>query len=437
MSLKMEFVRRATASNANVSALCREFNIARETGHKWIKRFKEDGYDGLEERSRRPRSTPLAAGEDLVVAIVEAREAHPTWGPHKLHVLLRRRFGAQTPTERTVARVLVRFDKVRQRKRRPPVSVVTQAPSVVASAPNDLWTVDFKGWWRAQNGDRCEPLTVRDACSRFVLATRVLTGTNALAVRAVFERLFKRNGLPKMIQCDNGTPFVSVRARAGLSALSAWWVSLGIKIVRSRPGCPQDNGGHERMHSDIAKEIQVIPCDTRDSQQRACDKWRHEFNHIRPHAALKDKTPAEVYKISERRMRARIAVYPSAWVVRKVNTNGHVRIAAEFCFISAALRGYHVGLQPVDALHWRAWFYDVDLGLVEVAPSELPEALALRAMKLKNASTASVATSSTPSAHSRSKRSPAHPRASHASQSQMSKARSPKGAHSKARSRRS
>ncbi|HEY5955213.1 MAG TPA: DDE-type integrase/transposase/recombinase [Polyangiaceae bacterium] len=310
MSLKMEFVRRATGPNANVSVLCREFNIARETGHKWRKRFKQQGYDGLEERSRRPRNTPLATAEDLVVAIVESREAHPTWGPYKRHVGLQRRFGAST--ERTVARVLSRFDKIRQRKRRPPVHVVTQAPNVVVTAPNDVWTVDYKGWWRAQNGERCEPLTVRDAYSRFVLATRVLSGTNTLDARAVFEGLFKRNGLPKMIQCDNGTPFVSVRARAGLSALSAWWVSLGIEVIRSRPGCPQDNGAHERMHSDIAKEIQVVPCGARDSQQCACDKWRHEFNHVRPHGALKDKTPAEVYKTSERRMCARMAMYPSA-----------------------------------------------------------------------------------------------------------------------------
>ena len=434
MSLKMEFIHRATAPGANVSALCREYNIARETGHKWIKRFNEQGYDGLEERSRRPRNTPLATSEDLVVAIVDAREAHSTWGPHKLRLLLQRRFGEQTPTERTVARVLTRFDKIRRRKSRPPLNVVTQAPSVEVTAPNDLWTVDYKGWWRAGNGERCEPLTVRDAYSRYILAIQVLPGTKTADARAVFERLFKRYGLPKMIQCDNGIPFIAVRARAGLSELSAWWISLGIEVIRSRPGCPQDNGGHERMHADMAKEIQVVPCRARDSQQRACDKWRQEFNRIRPHDALGDKTPAEIYKPSNRRMHTRVALYPIDWLVRKVGAAGHIRIASDMYFVSCSLRGRHIGLQPVDALHWRAWFYEVDLGLVEVAPSELPESLMSRASKVASMPTCSNGSS----VRARSKRAPATPRltrSARVSQSHLSKTRTTKRPQSKASSR--
>lgn len=251
MSLKMEFVRRAVAPDANISALCREYGITRQTGHKWLRRFQRQGPDGLEESSRRPQSTPLATAEDMVVAIVEAREAHPRWGAHKLRLLLARRYGEQTPSERTIARVLDRFDMVRKRKRMPHVNVVLEAPCVTATAPNDVWTVDFKGWWRARNKERCEPLTVRDAFSRKVLAIVVLDGTKGAAVREVFERLFRRYGVPRAIQCDNGTPFVCVRARGGLSVLSAWWVSLGIELARSRAGCPQDNGGHERMHAEL------------------------------------------------------------------------------------------------------------------------------------------------------------------------------------------
>jgi putative transposase len=159
----------------------------------------------------------LGTAEEMIVAIVDAREAHPSWGPHKLRIVLARRFGMQTPSESTIKRVLKRFDIARRRKPRKPVSRVTQAPAVVVSNPNDVWTVDYKGWWRARNGDRCEPLTIRDGFSRFILATEVLSGTNGVDARTVFERLFKRYGVPKAIQCDNGSPFIAVNARAGSS----------------------------------------------------------------------------------------------------------------------------------------------------------------------------------------------------------------------------
>ena len=435
MSLKMEFVQRATAPGSNVSALCREYNVSRQTAHKWINRFKQIGYDGLEERSRRPQGTPLATAEDLVVAIVKAREAHPRWGQHKLRLILQRRFGEQTPTERTIARVLKRFDMIRQRRRRPSLNVVTQAPSVEVTAPNDLWTVDYKGWWRAGNGERCEPLTVRDAFSRCVLALQVFPSTKSAYARPIFERLFKRYGVPKRIQSDNGTPFISVTSRAGLTELSAWWISLGIETIRSRPGCPQDNGGHERMHSDVAKEVEAIPCAARVSQQRACDKWRQEFNHVRPHDALNDKTPAEVYKPSPCRVRERVALYPSDWLVRKVGRSGHIRIASDTCFLSGPLRGRYVGLQPVDALHWRAWFYEVDLGLIESASNQLPDKLTAKPSKATSVPTCSNASS----VRARTKRAPAKPRltrSARVSPSRVSKKAAPKRSRSKVTSRR-
>ena len=376
MSLKLEFVKKATAPGANVSALCREYGITRQTGHKWLKRYKVEGFDGLEERTRRPKTAPLGTAEDVVVSILEAREAHPRWGPHKLGLLLRRKLGPSTPSERTIARVLSRFDKIRRRHRRPgSVHLVTQVPRVAVNAPNDLWTVDFKGWWRAANRQRCEPLTVRDAFSRMVLAIEVLPSTGAGPVRAIFERLFKRYGLPKALQFDNGIPFVAPLARGGLTALSARWVSLGIELVRSRPGCPQDNGAHERMHADMAAEIETEPSASRALQQRACDKWRQQFNHVRPHAANGDRTPAEVYRRSARVMRVRPAHYPDGWIVRLVSVSGTVCVHGDAYFISASLIGYTVGLEPVDSLRMRVWFYELDLGTIEI-PAELPLAIA-------------------------------------------------------------
>lgn len=393
MSLKIEFVERASLEGANKAALCREYGISRETGHKWLRRFQALGYGGLEEESRRPRGAPLATAEDVVVAIVGAREAHPRWGPRKLTSLLRRRLGEATPSERTVARVLKRFGKLRQRRRPRSVDVVEHAPDTAAKTPNEVWTVDFKGWWRAGDGERCEPLTVRDAASRFVLAVDLLESTTADCVRVVFERLFRLYGVPAAIQCDNGTPFVSVHARGGLTKLSAWWVSLGIRLVRSRPGCPQDNGGHERMHADLAADVQASPEDTRAAQQRACDRWRQEFNHVRPHDALNGRTPAEVYVRSATKPRARAALYAAGWIVRRVRPNGSVAMRGERCFVSAALAGHSIALEPVGGFRWRAWFLQVDLGIVEAPPDERTILGALRcgkkAGKLESESTRS------------------------------------------------
>jgi transposase InsO family protein len=369
MGLKIDFVERASKPDANMSALCREFGVSRQTGHKWLRRFRVHGYDGLEEKSRRPKAAPLATAEDVVVAILGTRRKHASWGPRKIFTLLQRQLGDDAPSERTIARVLERFAQIRKRRSQRPLNVIERAPVVSAKASNDIWTIDFKGWWRALDGDRCEPLTVRDAFSRFILAIELIParGPN---VRRILEVLFKRYGKPKAIQCDNGSPFISSRARGGLSELSAWWVSLGIRIVRSRRGKPQDNGGHERMHKDMATDLERDPEASRKAQQRACARWRQEFNHVRPHDALKRKTPNEVYKPTKLPAVKRAPVYPAGFIVRHVNRTGSVRFSKTDTFISASLKGQHVGLQHVSGLRYRVWFYELDLGLVEIEPSK-------------------------------------------------------------------
>ena len=367
MSQKIEFVERAKRGET-VSALCREYGVSRQTGHKWMKRFREKGFEGLEDESRRPKSAPLATAEELVLSTVQARDEHPRWGPYKLHVLLRRRFGEQTPSLRTIARILQRANKVRERRKRNPTSVVERVPRVIAQAPNEVWTVDFKGWWRTLNGDRCEPLTVRDARSRFLLAV-VACSTKKADVRPIFEQLFRKYGVPKAIQCDNGVPFISVQCRAGLSALSAWWVSLGIRVIRSRPGCPQDNGGHERMHSDVRADVQAHPAATRSEQQHVIDRWRQEFNHVRPHQALDGKTPAEVYRVTERRRALRVAyAYPKHFFTGRVNRGGWLSFRGDKCRVGTPLADLTVGMEVIDAMRIRLWLHDLDLGVVETLP---------------------------------------------------------------------
>ena len=370
MSQKLEFVGRAMKPGARISVLCREYGISRETGYKWLNRFKREGANGLEEKSRRPHAIPLSTAEEVVVAILQLREKYPRRGPKKLVVLLRNKLGAATPSVATIARVLKRLGMVRRRSRfGRAVSIVERRPEVRAAAPNELWTVDFKGWWRSKDGDRCEPLTVRDAFSRFVLAIEVLPSTSMPGVRRAFDALFKKYGVAQAIQVDNGVPFINVQARGGLTRLSAWWISLGIRVVRSRPGCPQDNGAHERMHRDMSADLQAFPTGSRFAEQRACDRWRVEFNRVRPHEALGGKTPSELYKRSERRPVTMKFIYPPDWIVRIVTDAGAANIAGAQIHAGLALARQRVALQPLGGTSYGLWFRDLDLGSVELPPS--------------------------------------------------------------------
>ena len=369
MSQKLEFIEKASTPGANISELCREYGISRQTGHKWLRRFRQHGYLGLSEQSRRPLSSPLATGEEIVVGILELRERRSTWGPDKIARVLERTLGEAASSKSTVARILERLGKIRRRRPRVRIWSVDGRPHVEVTAPNDLWTIDIKGWWRARNGDKCEPLTVRDACSRKVLAVKLLARAGTPQVRRVLLDLFEQHGLPLAIQCDNGPPFVCVRSRGGLTRLSAWLISLGIRLVRSRPGCPQDNGGHERMHRDLS-ELELRPARSRGAQQRECDRWIIDFNEVRPHDALGGKTPAEVYRDSERRAVVPILPsYPPGSISRRVSRTGNISVNDDVVFVSTALAGYIVGLQQEDALRWRAHFFGVDLGSIEIIPS--------------------------------------------------------------------
>jgi hypothetical protein len=247
---------------------------------------------------------------------------------------------------------------------------------LVPTAANDVWTVDFKGWWMLASGARCEPLTVCDAYSRYVLAAVLPTKTGCDAVKPLFLQLFQQYGLPKVIRSDNGSPFASVAAPLGLSRLSAWWVSLGIDLVRGRPGHPQDNGAHERMHGDIAGEIAAHVQPDRSTQQVALDLWRQEYNTLRPHESLEDRTPAELYRRSERRFLEAEPDYGTGFLVRKVSANGAVRWHSSDVFISSALAGLHVGLRRMKDHNLEVWLYHLLLGTLDsktyafrVAPS--------------------------------------------------------------------
>jgi transposase InsO family protein len=223
-------------------------------------------------------------------------------------------------------------------------------PDVSADKPNALWTADYKGWWRTGDLKRCQPLTVRDQHSRFVLAGHVCRSPQLQEALQLFERLFELHGIPERILTDNGTPFVAPSSRFGLTRLSAWWLSLGIDHLRSRKGTPAGNGGHERMHRDIAFEVEAIAAATYEDQQRACDLWKADFNNCRPHEALGMKTPSQVYKPSatsyaEKKIEL---LYPERMLVRTLSGRGFIKYRSTS---STAARPARTGIVPTDIGH--------------------------------------------------------------------------------------
>lgn len=372
---RQEFVREALKPDANIAQLSRKFGISRKTAHKWLRRAREEGLHGVREHSRRPHRSPEQLDESAVCALGKLKLAHPRWGPKKIRHLYEKVHGA-APSLSSCHRVLRKLGLVQARKRRVRRAWTSLTAEVVARAPNDLLTVDFKGWWRARNGARCEPLTVCDAYSRYVLATVVMPETGFKAVKAVFEQLFRVYGLPRAIRSDNGSPFASAGAPLRLSQLAAWWISLGIDPIRGRPGCPQDNGRHERMHGDIAAEIAVCVQSDRSAQQAALDVWRREFNDVRPHESLNNRTPAEVYRKSQRRYDEQPSEYGAGYLVRKVTSIGVIHWNGNRIFITTAIAGHQVGLRLRADKHYEVWLYHVLIGTFDpqtcafqVAPS--------------------------------------------------------------------
>src|SRR2546428_3549028 len=248
MGERMEFAVRAMRT-LNFRTLCQEYGICAKTGYKWKERFRGKGLDGMAEESRRPKSHSKQLAEEEVCEIVRLKLAHAAWGPRKIRELYLRRHG-EVASESTVKRVLERTGLTQKRRRRRAPEAGRLSNGREAAALNEVWTVDFKGWWR--NGDkRCEPLTVRDEYSRYLLEVRAMEDARSETVRKSFERIFERHGLPEAIRSDNGSPFASRQGPFGLSRLSAWWGGLGVGLERGRPGDPQDNAGHERVDQGI------------------------------------------------------------------------------------------------------------------------------------------------------------------------------------------
>jgi len=344
---RLQFVKLVSQRQQSLSQLCRRFGMSRRTGYKRLARFEREGPRGLRDRSSRPHRSPRRTAAQWLSRIRRLRRRYRRWGSRKLAARLREEHPRQAvPSARTVGKWLRRMKLSVGRRRRafrgPPLerSALTRA-----CRSNQVWTVDFKGWFRTQDGQRVEPLTVRDAFSRYILAVRLLPHQNWEPTRRVFLGLFRHHGYPSIIRTDNGGPFGS-KGPAGLTRLSAWWTALGIRVEFIKPGHPEQNGAHEQMHGVLKGEVTRPPSRHPKAQQRRIDRWVKTYNRIRPHAALSNRVPAQVYRPKVAVARLARCGYRKGWATRHVRSNGEIRWRGRKRFVGEAFVGYAVGLKP-------------------------------------------------------------------------------------------
>ena len=349
MEQKELFIKEMLKQDKPFKHLCAQFGISEKTGYKWKKRFYEMGKAGLEEESRNPSHANQIDG-DTAAELIRIKNAHRAWGPKKIREIYARAYpNKSVPSLSSVKRILSKAGLVEKRIIRKPAS--SDCPrlqqQIQAAEPNDVWCIDFKGWWKS-NGEICEPFTVRDKLSRKILCAQLMTSKTSESVRAVMTSLFRKYGLPKAIHSDNGSPFAAPNGLLNLTCLSAWWITLGIMPDRSLKGVPGQNGSLERMHADIAREIEgKIPGGIK-ANQAVLDAWVDEYNSVRPNEAIEMKTPDEVYTVSERKYIGDYDEidYPMGFQVRKVTKSGEIIVNSIRVTIGCALRGLQVGLKP-------------------------------------------------------------------------------------------
>jgi transposase InsO family protein len=358
---RLRFVARLL-DGEKMSAVCREFGISRPTGYKIFNRYKDLGLDGLVDRSRRPYRHANRLPFQVERAIVAIRRERPTWGAPKIREKLMRELPMiQPPAKSTVHAVLERHGLVKRRRRRRYKAEGT--PLSDTHAPNGLWCADYKGEFLLGNHKYCYPLTITDYSSRFLLACEGLESTKSTFAFAVFERVFKEFGLPDAIRTDNGLPFASPNALFGLSKLSIWWLRLGINIERIKPGHPQQNGRHERMHLTLKKEATKPAAFNFLQQQARFDDFITVYNQERPHQALSMRYPAEVYTPSARAYRpAEEPEYPFHDRAIRVTQCGRICIGKRKINLSTVFAGQTVGIREEDEGIWVVSFLDFDLG---------------------------------------------------------------------------
>jgi transposase InsO family protein len=350
-----------------MTEVCRAFGISRKTGYKIFDRYKEHGLEALNDRSRRPVRYANQLPQQIESLILTLKRDKPHWGARKIRELLVRRLSGDVriPARSTIHAVLHRHGLVKPIGR--PRNRATGTPLSDGATPNDLWCADFKGEFKLGNGRYCYPLTVTDHASRFLLLCEALESTREDLAFTAFQQLFVERGLPSAIRSDNGVPFASPNALFNLSKLSVWWLRLGIAIERIKPGKPQQNGRHERMHLTLKTETTRPPGINSLQQQARFDAFRQEFNTERPHEALAMKCPAEIYSTANRRYDGLPEIaYPFHDRDILVTACGRICMHRKKINISTVLAGQRIGIKEVDDGIWIVSFMRYDLGYIDL-----------------------------------------------------------------------
>ncbi len=369
MTEKEKFINEMLKAEKPFKHLCNEYGISEKTGYKWKNRFYADGKAGLQEQSRATKTHSNALEEDAIIEIIKFKEAHPYWGAKKIRELYARKYPEkEVPSLSSVNRILDKCGMVKKRRVKPATTETKRLRQYIKPEEvNDVWAIDFKGWWKS-SGELCEPFTVRDVVSKKILCVRLMESKSSEAVRAVMTELFKEYGLPKVIRSDNGTPFSSPNGLLSLTCLSAWWITLGITPDRTDKGTPGQNGSLERMHADIAREIQGQIKGGRKANQIVLDEWVKEYNSVRPNEAIGMKTPDEVYVKSNRKYIGDYdeIEYPIGYETRKVFSSGEILVKSVRVTIGYSLRGLNVGLKPNKNNSYDVYLADFLLGNLDM-----------------------------------------------------------------------
>jgi transposase InsO family protein len=346
MEEKHRFISLAGSGRFTLTELCADFKVSRKTGHKWWGRYRADGVRGLQEHSRRPRHCPHHTSEQIEELILRERRRRPTWGPKKLREVLRCKHRVKSPPARsTIAGVLRRHGLSQRRRRMPGLYLVPPTKLTKPTHCNHVWTVDFKGWFCTADGQRCDPLTVCDRYSHYLIGCHARPNQQFKSTLWVFKNLMRQHGKPRIIRVDNGTPFASM-GWGRLSQLSVWWIHQGIAVEFTRPAHPQDNGSHERMHRDLKAECTRPPSANLRAQQRRLQRWQNDYNYHRPHEALQMRKPAQVYRRSPRRLgeNDKKLRYPATYLIKILTDNGQLRHDGHTYHVGEALARCRVGL---------------------------------------------------------------------------------------------
>ena len=373
MDQRLSFIAACLRADEGMGDLCCRYGISRKTGYKWLNRYSDFGAAGLVHLSSARHTMAQAMEAGIAGALTDLRKQRPTWGPRKLLARLSMdQPEVRWPAASTIGDFLHRegLSKPRLRRAREPAR---EKPQIEPSAPNESWAADFKGWFRTGDGVRCEPLTVSDGYSRYLLACEAVPQITTAHVQPVLTGLFRTRGLPRALRTDNGSPFASRTGLGGLARLSVWLLKLDVWPDRIAPGRPDQNGRHERMHRTLGEDAASPPAATVALQQVSFDAWREDFNTIRPHEALGQRCPAEFYKPSPRCYPEKITVwdYPADHQVRRVTQDGYIKWQDGKIYLSEALRQETVALAQLDDGNWAIRFRNFDLATLAAEGNEI------------------------------------------------------------------